>query len=253
MKAVLLTDVHIDLEYKEGTLVDCGDYLCCREENGYPEPGQEGAGEWGAFPCDPPVKTFNNMLDHIATEIRPDVVFWTGDNSPHNIWSLTNEDVTNYTIEVTQMIKDKLDGAGITVIPTQGNHDTWPIDIQSFDEPNSNYPINHFKQYWADWLDEQALEKFGEYGYYSMDLKLKNGKAVPKGSKIIAVNTLACDNNNFILMNERNDPGHQLEWLEAELLQIETDGGIAILIGHHAPSSCLHQWGTRFRALMERF
>jgi len=148
------------------------------------------------------------VLDHILNEAKPDVVFWTGDNSPHNIWSLTDEDVANYTIKVTQMIKDKFDDAGITVIPTQGNHDTSPVDVENFDKPNSNYQINHFKQYWADWLGEEALEKFGEFGYYSMDFKLKNSKAVPSGSKIIALNSLACDGNNFDLMSERSDPGN---------------------------------------------
>ena len=71
-----------------------------------------------------------------------------------------------------------------------------------------NYPINHFKQYWAEWLDEEAFAKFGEYGYYSMDFKLKNGKAVPKGSKLIAWNSNVCDVHNWYLVGERNDPGH---------------------------------------------
>ena len=59
------------------------------------------------------------------------------------------------------MIKAKLDSTNITVIPTQGNHDTWPVDIEDFSAPGINYPINHFKQYWAEWLGEEALELFG--------------------------------------------------------------------------------------------
>ena len=37
--AVHLSDLHIDLLYKEGTNADCGSPLCCREEFGYPGEG----------------------------------------------------------------------------------------------------------------------------------------------------------------------------------------------------------------------
>ena len=65
------------------------------------------------------------------------------------------------------------------------------------------------------------MEKFGEYGYYSMDFKLKNGKALPNGSKIIAYNTNSCDQHNYYLLSQRDDPGNQFAWLESELLKVE--------------------------------
>lgn len=37
IKVVHISDAHIDLEYKVGTLAVCNGYLCCREEWGYPE------------------------------------------------------------------------------------------------------------------------------------------------------------------------------------------------------------------------
>ena len=40
------------------------------------------------------------------------------------------------------MIKDAIKDTDITVIPIQGNHDTWPVNIQDFSKPNSNYSIN---------------------------------------------------------------------------------------------------------------
>ena len=42
------------------------------------------------------------------------------------------------------------------------------------------------------------------------------------------------------LLGERSDPGHQFEWLHSELLQVEANGGLAILLGHYNPSSCQH-------------
>ena len=253
LKAVHLTDVHLDLEYKVGTWADCDGFLCCREANGPPGPGQEAAGEFGGYHCDVPEKTLDTMLEYIVTEVKPDILFWTGDNSPHNVYNNTEEEVTNYTIHVTEMIKARLGSTDITVLPVHGNHDVWPVDTQSFEKANDNYPINHFKQHWSDWLDEEALQKFGEFGFYSMDMKLKNGKSVPNGSKIIAYNTNVCDEYNLNLLSQRTDPGKQFEWLQAELLQLEATGGSAILIGHYGPGACMTEWGTRFRALMERF
>lgn len=41
--------------------------------------------------------------------------------------------------------------------------------------------------------------------------------------------------------------------MEDELTQIEKDGGLAYIIAHIQPKSCLHQFGIRYKALMERF
>ena len=52
---------------------------------------------------------------------------------------------------------------------------------------------------------------------------------------------------------DRNDPGGQLAWLETELASLEKSGGYAYMIAHIPPDSCLHQFGLRYKALMERF
>lgn len=88
---------------------------------------------------------------------------------------------------------------------------------------------------WSDWLTEEAMAKYGEYGYYSMDITLKNGKSLPAGSRVIAINTNNCDTNNFAIWGEREDPGHQFAWLEEQLLDIEAAGGLAIVVGHYTP------------------
>ena len=54
------------------------------------------------------------------------------------------------------MIKDAIKDTDITVLPIQGNHDTWPVNIQDFSSPNSNYSINQYKQMWSDWLTPEA-------------------------------------------------------------------------------------------------
>lgn len=81
-------------------------------------------------------------MEFVVSEIKPDVIFWTGDNSSHNIWDNTVEEVTEYTQIVTNIIKDAIKDTEITVLPIHGNHDTWPVDSQDFTTPNSNYSIN---------------------------------------------------------------------------------------------------------------
>lgn len=185
--------------------------------------------------------------------IKPDVIFWTGDNSSHNVWSNTLDEIIDYTRTVTDMIKAATKDTDITVLPMHGNHDVYPVDNQDFAAPNTSQPINAIKEMWSDWLTEDAVAKYGEFGYYSMDITLKNGKSLPPGSRVIAYNTNSCDLYNYAIWGEREDPGHQFAWLEQQLLDIEAAGGLAILMGHYDPSDCQHQWGTRFRALMERF
>ena len=36
-------------------------------------------------------------------------------------------------------IKDAVKDTNITIVPIQGNQDTWPVDEQDFGSPNSNY------------------------------------------------------------------------------------------------------------------
>ena len=97
------------------------------------------------------------------------------------------------------------------------------------------------------------MEQFAKYGYYSLNMKLLNGKILPRGSKLIALNTRACNSLNFYIYAEREDPGGMFAWLESQLYEIEQNRGIAVIISHAPPGDMQHQFGIRFRALMERF
>ena len=164
-------------------------------------------------------------------------IHWVGDNSPHNVWDNTNEEVTDYVNEVTEDLKQGLGpNSSIDIFPSVGNHDTWPVDVQDFSTPNSNWPINHFKDSWNDinWLSDSETEVFAKYGYYSKPFAFNS-----KG-KVISLNMQACNNLNWWMLKNRNDPGHELEWLEAELMSLENEGGFAYIIAHIPPDLCLH-------------
>lgn len=69
------------------------------------------------------------------------------------------------------------------------------------------------------------------------------------------MNFQTCNDLDWWLWKEqdRQDPGSQIEWLENELSELEKNDGFAIIIAHIQPQQCLHQFGVRFHALMERF
>ena len=79
------------------------------------------------------------------------------------------------------------------------------------------------------------MEQIKDFGYYSMPLKLLNGKKVPHGSQVIALNTNACSDINWFNFGQREDPGGQFSWLERTLREIEAAGGMAIIAEHYTP------------------
>ena len=54
IRVVHLSDVHVDFRYTVGTEIDCGNYLCCRPESGYPSDPDRQAKPWGSYKCDLP-------------------------------------------------------------------------------------------------------------------------------------------------------------------------------------------------------
>jgi sphingomyelin phosphodiesterase len=191
------------------------------------------------------------MLEKVVS-LNPDLFFWTGDNSAHNVWSNSDEEVSTATINITIAIQKAIEGSNITVYPIQGNHDTWPVNVENFQTPNSNIPINTFSKYWEQWLEPETMVLFRKWGYYSQTLKLKDG-TVFGNTKIIGLNTQVCNNMNWFLLENRFDPAEHIKWLENELLELEKINGQAIIISHIAGDDCIHSWGHRLRGLFERF
>ena len=54
-----LTDWHVDLAYKVGTVKqDCNNFVCCHEKSGFAETPGEGARKFGELTgCDLPLET----------------------------------------------------------------------------------------------------------------------------------------------------------------------------------------------------
>lgn len=91
--------MHIDFEYQTGAPNVCEFPICCRA---WPaSKAQSGsAGYWGDYLCDLPSRTLKTMFEFINKNqdtLKTDFITWTGDNSAHNVWDNTNEEITNYT------------------------------------------------------------------------------------------------------------------------------------------------------------
>ncbi len=57
------------------------------------------------------------MFIYIRDVIKPDVMFWTGDNSPHSIWENNEEEVIEATFNITLMMNEIFANTDITIIP----------------------------------------------------------------------------------------------------------------------------------------
>ncbi len=87
LRVVHVSDFHTDPWYLEGAIANCTGRYCCRKDSVHNPPGDvKYAGKFGTLdgPCDIPVVTVEETLKYIKDTLKPDILFWTGDNSPHD-------------------------------------------------------------------------------------------------------------------------------------------------------------------------
>lgn len=249
IKVLHMTDIHVDLEYAEGYNAKCNEPICCRVNNGIPSDPSHAAGKYGDYNCDLAPSTMNLFFDYIASiKDEYDLIFWTGDNIAHDVWEQSVEKNSYYTKYITDIIKEKL--PNVPVYPILGNHEFFPVNVQSFD---GNHPlIDNIAEYWADWLGPEGIDDFRNFGYYNIPLKGNNYDW--SGVRVIGLNTEATNNQNWWLISQFNDPSHHLSWLETQLKNLEQSNEKAYIIGHVLPvGSSTDDFVLRYQALMERY
>lgn len=199
---------------------------------------------------------FEQLYHTISSTGQPDFIAWTGDNVEHSI-SKDPRVTTNATIQITQFIKDYSPES--VVFPIHGNHEFDPMNIQDFNL-KLNPVIELISEAWAHWLPEDVKEQYLKNTYFSFKASdypntTDEFKRKMKNTRIISLNTQNCYVYNFHLMDQFYDPGHQLEWLENLLREMEKTGEVAIIIGHMSPgtSDCANIISTRMRAIYDRF
>ena len=116
-----ISDLHIDLFYTAGAESKCNEPVCCRvnsvanasisqlrdqqqqvqyleiEDAAVKQP----AGFWGSLnDCDLPLQT----LDLFTKEVEAmdlDLIIWTGDNTPHDVWKQSQSYNLNFTLIIS--------------------------------------------------------------------------------------------------------------------------------------------------------
>lgn len=208
-----LSDVHIDLLYKEGSVKNCPEVLCCREESREPSEGEIiRAGKYGMENslCDSPKILLEEFAKHFFAS-DPDFLVYTGDNPPHDTWKTTLEDALKSTKAIVDVL-DQYNTKGIPIYPSLGNHESRVVDELSFNKKSKYYKetlefLRDYAELYRPYLehDPQALESFRLNGFYSTRHRNTN-------LRIVSYNSFGCDEINFLLADNATDPGNQVTY-----------------------------------------
>jgi sphingomyelin phosphodiesterase len=197
-----ISDIHLDLFYSEGSPARCNEPVCCRD-NVTALANSTKAGRWGSLSnCDLPLKTFNLFLEQVS-KMPIDLVLWTGDNTAHDVWQQTQDYNLNFSVLLTDLMKNKLKAR---VIPSAGNHESAPVNVYDFQGKRENFLNDGLATSWYDWIGKDASDMYRKNGFYSVFIKELN-------MKMISLNTQAGNDDNWFLLRDPTDPGGQLAWL----------------------------------------
>jgi hypothetical protein len=69
LSIIHLTDIHLDLKYKEGTQADCDNFACCRDVVKANKSSLHSAGYWGSYNhCDTPLRAVEDAFRQIVRQ-----------------------------------------------------------------------------------------------------------------------------------------------------------------------------------------
>ncbi|KAK9870012.1 hypothetical protein WA026_006107 [Henosepilachna vigintioctopunctata] len=250
-KVLHISDTHLDPNYAEGSVSNCLEPLCCRNESSEGIADPIFAGKWGAYAkCDSPRILIENMLKHI-TEQHPDIdfIFWTGDLPPHDIWKQTKQYNLDIIKETTQQMIEHF--PSIPIFPAIGNHESVPAGTFAppwVEEDNStSWLFNELLNHWKRWLPDSSTTTIQRGGFYSVLLRPK--------LRLISMNTNYCHTYNWWLLVNSTDPAKELKWLIHELQKAENNNEKVLLIGHIPPGSydCMKVWSENFYRIVARY
>jgi sphingomyelin phosphodiesterase len=206
------------------------------------------AGYWGYLGlCDIPLRTYETAIDYIKTEIKPDIIFWTGDNPSHEFHLINQTE----SLVATKIITDSLKASfpNIPIFPVLGNHEKYPIDLFNTKEGAEKEFLSYFAELWKDWLNEDASAQFRKTGYYTQ-LLTPNSK-----DRVLVLNCMITDSLNFYIYGNNTDPLQQLKWMEEVLRFSEKNDERVFVVGHIPPGNSFFpsEYSKRYNALSDRF
>nr|XP_022336528.1 sphingomyelin phosphodiesterase-like [Crassostrea virginica] len=251
LRILHISDIHIDPAYEVGSKVKCGEPLCCRQGDGKAGPGEAGAGLWGTVDtCDVPFSLVESLFQHLSSiQDQFDVVYFTGDLPPHNIWNQSKEDQTGALGQFTKLSLKYLPKKPIYC--SLGNHESAPVN--SFPPPYINdddsiaWLYEAVASSWKNWLPQDTMSTIKRGGFYTVKLADK--------LRLISLNMNYCNNGNWWLLINTTDPTGQLQWLVDTLQQSENNQEKVHIIGHIHPGggSCLKAWSWNYYRIVNRY
>ena len=250
---VQVTDIHLQLDYKEGKVSNCNIPLCCRntpEELGFKNnknhKGEEikYSKKYGTVGnCDGNIEVVKAFAKE-AKKSNPDFILFTGDYAAHNVWEITEDDVINATqISVDLMVKEF--GEDIPIYPAIGNHEKSPPDVFFGSETILLHGLGKiFRKY----LTKEAYDSLSQFGYYTMMHKNTN-------LRIVSLNCVICDSMNFNLIGDSFQVAKMFKWLENVLSEAEKNKERVYLLDHIPLFTSQHTSDCTFRLkiLIERY
>ncbi|KAK4313929.1 hypothetical protein Pmani_014760 [Petrolisthes manimaculis] len=256
LKVLQLADTHYDPLYQPGANAACPEELCCREESGVAATPEDEAWYWGDYRhCGTPYWLLQDMLTHArATHPNIDYVIWTGDLVPHNMWSTSKGWNLFVVREMNQLIQSFF--PDVPVFPVVGNHEMNPLDQFPDPDDEDNEALGDMS---ADWLYAELAQQWSHLvpdldnstvsraAYYSVLIK--------PGFRLISFNTMFGYAANVWLVENSEDPGGELAWLEEELYRAEEAGELVHLLGHVPPGTAASErtWSREFSRIIERY
>jgi sphingomyelin phosphodiesterase len=224
----------MDQFYKEGSSMKCSFSLCCRADHGEPTNADDRAGYWGSVTnlCDIPKRTIVQLAQFLQREIKPDMVLWTGDNPPHDVWDQSPIYQTNATEEIAKILHDNINTKQTRIYPSPGNHDSYPSDIYDYYTNESQWVNDVYANVTSKLFGHESVyDQIRSNGAYSIFDQAA-------GVRVISLNTQYGDVLNFYLLGDPTDPKNFLQWLRSELGSAELKREKVLIIGHIPPYSC---------------
>jgi len=171
--------------------------------------------------------TVESFANEVA-KLNPDMIFWLGDNPPHN----TYEQKQDTQLEYFKFLKNQIKKANYKgkVYTILGNHEGYPACQYDILNGNSKWLTKGYADELKEWYPPDAVKMFENYGYFSI---LHPGTKL----RVIGLNTFASDFANVYLIANSTDPLGLLTWLEKELYRSEQNNESVMILGHVAPQS----------------
>ncbi|CAG9854053.1 unnamed protein product [Phyllotreta striolata] len=244
-----ITDIHYDPRYAEGKTNNCGEPVCCQNDQPDGITSEDTCGYWSDYiNADIPWRTVMEALDETKKQ-QYDYVYFTGDIIAHRTWNTSVLDNT----QIIAQIMDALDQTyKVPVYVALGNHEAHPpnlySEIQNDDLFSTKWLYNILLQKLSKWIPiDEAKETILKGGYYTVSPR--------KGFRIVVLNNNVCNTDNWWLVYNSRDPYDQLKWLTGVLLKAEQNNERVHLL-HHVPSGrneCFRIWSREFRKIIDRF